>query len=155
MSQLTETAKNQLRQAVIKAINKAVSEGELPEGEAPEFTIEVPNDRAHGDFATNAAMVSARVFRKAPAVIAKAILDRLDLKSTYASSAEIAGAGFINFRLSDNFYADILIDILNEKENFGRSDFGKGKSVDVEFVSAIAWPRCLKQPDTTLQGNFT
>ena len=136
MSQLTETAKNQLRQAVIKAINKAVSEGELPEGEAPEFTIEVPNDRAHGDFATNAAMVSARVFRKAPAVIAKAILDRLDLKSTYASSAEIAGAGFINFRLSDNFYADILIDILNEKENFGRSDFGKGKSVDVEFVSA-------------------
>ena len=136
MSQLTETAKNQLRQAVIKAINKAVSEGELPEGEAPEFTIEVPNDRAHGDFATNAAMVSARVFRKSPAVIAKAILDRLDLKSTYASSAEIAGAGFINFRLSDNFYADILIDILNEKENFGRSDFGKGKSVDVEFVSA-------------------
>ena len=143
MSQLTETAKNQLRQAVIKAINKAVSEGELPEGEAPEFTIEVPNDRAHGDFATNAAMVSARVFRKSPAVIAKAILDRLDLKSTYASSAEIAGAGFINFRLSDNFYADILIDILNEKENFGRSDFGKGKSVDVEFVSANPTGPCI------------
>lgn len=136
MSQLTETAKNQLRQAVINAINKAVSEGELPAGEAPEFTIEVPNDRAHGDFATNAAMVSARVFRKSPAVIAKAILDRLELEDTYASTAEIAGAGFINFRLSDNFYADIILDILKEKENFGRSDFGKGKSIDVEFVSA-------------------
>ena len=136
MLNLAEQSVWEIRNAILHALGQAVADGVLPAEPIPEFKIEIPADRTHGDYAANAAMVSARAFRMAPRAIAQAIVDRLDLSSTMAQSAEIAGAGFINFRLAPRFYAGILAEIQEKKENYGRSDYGQGKKVDVEFVSA-------------------
>ncbi|MBR4869112.1 MAG: arginine--tRNA ligase [Clostridia bacterium] len=133
---LAEQSVFELRQAILDALGKAVADGKLPAEPIPEFKIEVPADRTHGDYAANVAMVSARAFRMAPRAIAEIIVANLDLNDTMANSAEIAGAGFINFRLAPRFYAEVLAEIQNQGEHYGRSDFGAGKKVDVEFVSA-------------------
>ncbi len=136
MLNLAEQSVFEIRNAILEALGQAVADGALPAEPIPEFKIEIPADRTHGDYAANVAMVSARAFRMAPRAIAQAIVDRLDLSATMAQSAEIAGAGFINFRLAPRFYAGILAEIQEKKEAYGRSDYGKGKKVDVEFVSA-------------------
>ena len=134
--QTLNTAKEQLRNAVVNAINKAMENGDLVQAEIPEFVIETPADRKNGDLATNAAMVGARAFRTAPVKIAQAISANIDLSGTYFEKCEIAGPGFINFFYSGDFYASVIRDVEDEKENYGSSDFGKGKKVMVEFVSA-------------------
>ena len=136
MINLAEQSVLELREAILAALGQAVADGILPAEPIPEFKIEIPADRTHGDYAANVAMVSARAFRMAPRAIAEAIVSRLDLSATMAESAEIAGAGFINFRLAPRFYAQILAQVQEQKENYGRSDYGAGKKVDVEFVSA-------------------
>lgn len=118
------------------AIESAQKNGELANGEIPEFNIEIPNDRTHGDYALNAAMVGAKVFKKSPRDIATAIVNNLDTKNTYIKSVEIAGPGFINITLTDRYYSDILIDVAEKGEDYGKSDFGKNQKVLVEFVSA-------------------
>ncbi len=125
-----------LNDAIRKAFESAVSKGLLPEGEIPSFNIEIPADRSHGDLATNAAMVSARSFRSAPRKIAEAITSEIDLSGTNLDRFEIAGPGFINFFYAPAFYAAVLEEIKTKGENYGRSDFGGGKRVLVEFVSA-------------------
>lgn len=125
-----------LNDAIRKAFESAVSKGLLPEGEIPSFNIEIPADRSHGDLATNAAMVSARSFRSAPRKIAEAITSEIDLSGTNLDRFEIAGPGFINFFYAPAFYAAVLEEIKAKGENYGRSDFGGGKRVLVEFVSA-------------------
>lgn len=136
MLNLAEQSVFEIRNAILDALGQAVADGGLPAEPIPEFKIEIPADRTHGDYAANVAMVSARAFRMAPRAIAEAIVSRLDLSSTMAQSAEIAGAGFINFRLAPRFYAGILAEIQEKKESYGRSNYGEGKKVDVEFVSA-------------------
>ncbi|MBR6548659.1 MAG: arginine--tRNA ligase [Clostridia bacterium] len=133
---IAEQSVFELRQAILDALGKAVADGKLPAEPIPEFKIEVPADRTHGDYAANVAMVSARAFRMAPRAIAEIIVANLDLNTTMAQSAEIAGAGFINFRLAPRFYAGVLAEIQKQSADYGRSDFGGGKKVDVEFVSA-------------------
>ncbi len=103
---------------------------------SPRFLVEIPADKSHGDFATNIAMVCARVFHKAPRQIAELIKAHLDLQGTYFSSCEIAGPGFINFFLSPTWFANTVEEVLTEGERYGRSDFGAGKRILVEFVSA-------------------
>ncbi len=136
MSKTLTTAREQVFSAVQNAMRAAMQAGELCEAVLPAFSVERPADASHGDFAANAAMVSARVFRMAPQKIAAAILAHLDLAGTYLSRAETAGPGFLNFFLAPAFYADVLTDVLTEKDAYGRSDFGKGEKVMVEFVSA-------------------
>ena len=125
-----------LREAIISAVKAAQAEGMLPEAELPEFTIETPADRSHGDLATNAAMVSARAFRSAPRKIAETIMQKLVLDGTGLERCEIAGPGFMNFFFSKKYYTDVLREIAAEGENYGRSNHGEGKRVLVEFVSA-------------------
>lgn len=125
-----------LKNALTQAFQKAISEGLLPEAEIPDFNIETPADRSHGDLATNAAMVSARAFKAAPRKIAETITSVIDLNGTNLSGFEIAGPGFINFFYDPSFYASVLEEIKTEGENYGRSDYGKGKKILVEFVSA-------------------
>ena len=103
---------------------------------APDFTIETPADPSHGDFATNVAMVSAKAFHMAPRKIAEALPPYFEFSGTYFEKFEIAGPGFINFFLSPRFYAAVLQDIEALQDGYGRSDFGKGKKINVEFVSA-------------------
>ena len=136
MSVIIKRTEDDLRSRIEASIKKAISEGALPEGEIGSFNIEVPADRANGDYSTNAAMASARVFRLPPRKIAEAIVANLDLSGSMFERCEIAGAGFINFYFSDDFYAEILLDLEAKGDDYGRSDYGQGKKVMVEFVSA-------------------
>ncbi|MDY3862265.1 MAG: arginine--tRNA ligase [Ruminococcus sp.] len=136
MAHTMQKSKEQLKQIIETAIKKAIDKGDLPQAETPEFIIETPADRSHGDLATNAAMAGARAFRMPPFKIAQSITQNINLEETLFEKCEIAGPGFINFFYSSKFYTDVLRDIEQEKENYGRTDYGKGKKVMVEFVSA-------------------
>ena len=136
MSQIVKKAEEQLKQTVIDAVNATVKSGELPEADVPQFIIEKPSDKKNGDFSSNIAMAGARAYHMAPRAIAEAIVKNLDLKNTFIEKTEIAGPGFINFYFSDKYYNEILRDIVKSGENYGRSDFGEGKKILVEFVSA-------------------
>ncbi|NLN81950.1 MAG: arginine--tRNA ligase [Clostridiales bacterium] len=136
MSKIVALAESQLREAILASMGEAVASGGLPAQPVPDFGIEIPSDRAHGDLSSNAAMVSAKAFRLAPRMIAEIIKNHLVLDGTYFDSAEVAGPGFLNFTLSPAFYAGVVSDILEQGAQYGRSDFGKGQKVMVEFVSA-------------------
>ena len=133
---VVKTAEEQISQAVNAAIKKAMEKGTLPQAETVPFKTEVPADRKNGDYSTNAAMAHARAFRMPPIKIAAAIIDELELENTYFSKCEAAGAGFMNFTLSQSFYADVLKEVEEKGEMYGHSDMGKGKKALVEFVSA-------------------
>ena len=136
MSKIVKETENMLRKLVSTAIESAINAGELPETEIPEFIIEVPANKANGDYSSNAAMAGARAFKKAPRMIAESIIKHLDLSGTVFDRAEIAGPGFLNFFLSQKYYSEILKDVFACGENYGKSDYGQGKKVLVEFVSA-------------------
>lgn len=136
MSKLVKETENALRQAVLDAMGKAVADGALPAEPVPSFSVEIPADRANGDYAANVAMASAKAFHMAPRKIAEEIAGRIELGGTFFSRCETAGPGFLNFFLDDRYYAAILQDIRACGRQYGRSDFGKGRRVMVEFVSA-------------------
>ena len=136
MSQTVNKAQNQIRTMIADSIAASQEKGTLCQGEINAFSVEVPADRNNGDYSTNAAMVNAKVFRLPPRKIAEAISENINLDGTYFNKVEIAGPGFINFFLSDVYYADILFEIKKAGDTYGRSDYGKGKKINVEFVSA-------------------
>ena len=136
MSILVKTAEKQLTCAITAAIKKAIEKGQLPEAELLPIKTEIPADRKNGDYSTNAAMAHARAFRLPPVKIAGAIMENLDLEGTYFEKCEIAGAGFMNFTLSGDYYRDIIADVLTKGDMYGHSDLYKGKRALVEFVSA-------------------
>ncbi|MEG2813733.1 MAG: arginine--tRNA ligase, partial [Oscillospiraceae bacterium] len=129
-------AKNELNELIMNAIGCAVANGTLSAEPIPAFKIEIPADTKKGDFATNVAMISAKAFHKAPNMIAKAIVDEMVFVGTSFEKAEIAGPGFINFFLNHNWFSNVIKSIDEEKDNYGRTDFGANKKVMVEFVSA-------------------
>jgi arginyl-tRNA synthetase len=136
MSKTNTNVTENLRKQIEAAITAAMEQGALPQGEIPNFVIEEPADRSHGDIATNVAMAGARVFRMAPVKAAQIILDHIDLENSFIEKCEIAGPGFINFFLSKRYFAAVLNEIENEGEHYGESDYGQNKKVMVEFVSA-------------------
>lgn len=136
MSQIVNKTQDILNEKICLAVNKAIKNGELPEAAMPNYIIEKPTDKANGDFSTNIAMTGARNFHKAPRDIAQSIVNNMDLSNSYFKEVKIAGPGFINFYLSDEYYSAILQDVIDKGENYGKSDYGKGKKVLVEFVSA-------------------
>ena len=136
MSKLVKETQDKLNEIIIAAVKSATAKGELPESDMPSFIIEKPSDKKNGDFSTNIAMAGARCYHKAPKMIAESIVNSLDLDGTLIDRAEIAGPGFINFYLSDDYYSRIVLDAVEQGENYGRSDYGKGKKMLVEFVSA-------------------
>ncbi|MFI3325364.1 MAG: arginine--tRNA ligase [Clostridia bacterium] len=136
MSKLIAQTKESLYNAVTDSINTAIENGLLPKADMPKFTIEVPGDKTHGDYATNIAMAGARVYRMAPAKIAQIIVDEIKTKNTFIEKCEIAGPGFINFYMSPKLNSAIVNDIITLGQSYGTSDFGKGKKILVEFVSA-------------------
>ena len=136
MSKLVNEVQQQIREAIISAIGRAVSNNELPCEAIPDFNIEVPSDSKNGDYSSNVAMVSARAFKSAPRKIAEVISSHLLFDGTFIEKCEIAGPGFLNFFLDNSYYAAILKDIIACGKDYGRSDYGKGKKINVEFVSA-------------------
>lgn len=136
MSKIVKKTEIELKNIIEQAVKKAVSNGALPEAEMPQFNIEKPANKDNGDYSTNVAMAGARAFKKAPRMIAEDIASCIDLDGTAFERVEIAGPGFMNFFLSQQFYSDVLKDVFSCGKDYGKSDYGQGKRVLVEFVSA-------------------
>ncbi len=136
MSKLVKRAEEQIIAVVTDAINKNIADGSFIQAEIPAFKTEIPADRKNGDYSANAAFMMSKALKMPPRKIAEGILNKINLENTYFKSCEVAGPGFINFFLKPEFYADILLDIKNCGNSYGRSDFGNGKKINVEFVSA-------------------
>lgn len=136
MSKIVKKTEIELKNIIEQAVKKAVSNGALPEAEMPQFNIEKPANKDNGDYSTNVAMAGARAFMKAPRMIAEAIVSCIDLDDTAFERVEIAGPGFMNFFLSQQFYSNVLKDVFSCGKDYGKSDYGQGKRVLVEFVSA-------------------
>lgn len=136
MSYIVNEVQNELKKIIACASEKAAEKGTLAAVPSGTFNVEIPADRVNGDFSTNAAMTWARELKNAPRKIADAIIAEVSLEGTYFERVEVAGPGFINFYLGDRYYADILKDIRAKGKDYGRSDYGKGKRINVEFVSA-------------------
>ena len=127
--------KQQIEQALIRAVEAAAAEGVLPEGAAlPPVLLEEPPEKELGDFATNFAMQSARVFRQSPQKIAAAIRDRL--VGDWLDHAEVAGPGFLNLYLKKTVLSDTLRAVLAAGEKFGTLPPNGAPRIQVEYVSA-------------------
>ncbi len=126
----------EFRALVIQSLDDMAADGALPAGlDTSNVTVEPPRDPLHGDMATNAAMVLAKPSGQKPRDIAQGLAERLGRDARIAS-AEVAGPGFLNFRLSDGVWQGVIGQILQNGTAFGRSDMGAGKKVNVEYVSA-------------------
>ncbi|MHA0858288.1 arginine--tRNA ligase [Paenibacillus sp. CMAA1364] len=127
----------QINQLVSSAVADAVvAAGLISLEELPAITLEVPKDKAHGDLSTNIAMQLTKIAKKNPRQIAEAIIDNLDLEKGNMEKAEIAGPGFINFTLLKSYLYPVLEQVQTQGSDYGRSDVGQGKKVQIEFVSA-------------------
>lgn len=136
MANLINNAKDEVKEIILKALGELVAEGELANEPIPAFNVEIPADAKNGDLSTNVAMVCARTFRMAPRAIAEKILSKVYLDGSFFAKCEVAGAGFINFFFSEKWFGEVVKNVLDEGENYGKTDMGNGKSVLVEFVSA-------------------
>lgn len=136
MSDLINKASLQLRELIVEALGKLTAEETVPAVPVPVFSIEIPADKSHGDFAANTAMVCAKAFKMPPRKIAELLCEKIELEGSLFERTEVAGPGFMNFFLSRKWFSDVVENVLAEKENFGKTDFGGGKRVLVEFVSA-------------------
>ena len=136
MSKIVSIAEKQIIDSVTSALKANMADGTFIEAEIPQFKTEIPADRNNGDYSANAAFMLSKALRMPPRKIAEEIQSKINLENTYFEKCEIAGPGFINFFLKNEFYADVLSDIEALGDNYGKSDFGKGKKINVEFVSA-------------------
>ncbi len=136
MANIAQKSIDTLKAAILDSIDKAKKEGKLADVPTPDFIIEVPADKKNGDLATNVAMACAKAFKTSPRNIAQTITENLSLENTYVDKLEIAGPGFINFFFKQSYYSDVIKAIEDEKENYGKSSYGEGKRILVEFVSA-------------------
>ncbi len=136
MANLIEEAKLAVGELLEKAYNKALAAGELPEGGLPAGNVEIPKDVKNGDWAANHAMAGAKTLKLPPRKIAEALCANIDLTDSYFSAVEIAGPGFLNFRLGDKWFAEVIAAVRGEGKDYGCSNEGRGERVMVEFVSA-------------------
>jgi arginyl-tRNA synthetase len=126
--------KTAIKQIIHDALEKAQQAGELELSSFPDIVVEKPKDEKMGDFSTNIAMTLARSERKNPKTIAECVTRHL--KSSDLSKAEVAGPGFINVKMSQEFFLERLRNAVAQREDFGRCDAGQGTKVMIEFVSA-------------------
>jgi len=118
------------------AARKAKEAGAINFDTLPDFVVEVPREKDHGDFAANLALLLAKQAKRNPREIAEAITRYMDTSGTWIQSIEVAGPGFINFMLKPGWLYQVLEVVDREDVKYGRSNIGKGKKVQVEFVSA-------------------
>ena len=136
MANLIEKAKNEIDSLIHAAYLCAVEKGELPQGAELSGSVDIPKDTKNGDYAANHAMAGAKALKLPPRKIAEVLVSGMKLDGSWFESVEIAGPGFLNFRLSDKWYADVIGNIEAEGESYGKIDEGGGERVMVEFVSA-------------------
>ncbi|MFA5383422.1 MAG: arginine--tRNA ligase [Eubacteriales bacterium] len=137
MSSAVDQMKENLACALIRSVKKAVNQGVLQElPELPDFIIEVPREKDHGDFAANLAMLLSKKVHLPPRKVAGILMDCIDLEGLPVEKVEVAGPGFINFYLDPGWVLGVLPGIITLDENYGRTDLGGGAKVQIEFVSA-------------------
>ena len=136
MSNMIQNAKDQVLALTEKAYQAAAAAGRLPGDVSVRAGVEIPKDPANGDYTTTFALAAAKAMKMRPRDIAEILLENLDLTGSYFASAEIAGAGFLNFRLGSSWFEGVLSAVDSEGAAYGRSDVLKGQSIMVEFVSA-------------------
>ncbi len=118
---------------LIKILTAAVDRVGL---ECDVIEVSPPRDPSHGDASTNLALILAKKAKRNPREIAQELIDALELEQSFVESVEIAGPGFINFRFAAPWYEEILRQVVSQGENYGSSDGGKGRRIQIEFVSA-------------------
>ena len=136
MANLIQQAKDSINGIISAAYECAAANGQLPGGAVLAGNVEIPKDTANGDYAANHAMAGAKALHMAPRKIAEALIANMELDGTWFASVEAAGPGFINFRLADSWYGDVLGNVAAEGADYGRVNAGGGKKLMVEFVSA-------------------
>ena len=125
-----------IRACVEKALLQAREAGALAFQTLPDYAVERPREAAHGDYAVNLALLLAKPCRKSPRDVAKLIAEYIDFSNTPIEKMEIAGPGFINFRMREDWLAAVAGEIVVQGPDFGRSQAGRGQRIQVEFVSA-------------------
>ncbi|WP_295750302.1 arginine--tRNA ligase [uncultured Oscillibacter sp.] len=136
MTNMIQSAKDQAAALAMAAYRAAAEDGTLSQAEVPAAPVEIPRDAANGDFTTTFALAASKALRQPPRVIAQALLDHMSLEGSYFASAEIAGPGFLNFRLGQRWYEEVCAAVEREGADYGRSDSLRGQKIMVEFVSA-------------------
>ncbi|SDN01263.1 arginine--tRNA ligase [Bacillus sp. OK048] len=129
VEQVQSRLKEEIRAAVVKA-NLATEE------QIPDVVLEIPKEKAHGDYSTNMAMQLARVAKKAPRMIAEALIENFDSSKASIEKIELAGPGFINFYMNNAYLTDLIPTVLEAGEKYGETSVGGKQKVQVEFVSA-------------------
>ena len=127
----------QVQSKLKEEIHAAVLKADLAtEEQIPDVVLETPKEKAHGDYATNMAMQLARVAKKAPRVIAEALVANIDRTKAHVEKIEIAGPGFINFHMNNSYLTELIPTVLTAGEKYGETTVGGGQKIQVEFVSA-------------------
>ncbi|MBI2974129.1 MAG: arginine--tRNA ligase [Deltaproteobacteria bacterium] len=126
----------ELKTIIESALGSCKKEGLLLLDETPEIIFETPKQAEHGDLSTNVAMLLAKAEKKAPRKVAEDIAAKIPVPSAVLTSVSVAGPGFINFKINPLYLLNVLHEIYKKNEDYGSLDFGGGKKVQVEFVSA-------------------
>ena len=121
MTNMIQSAKDQVSQLTQAAYEKAAAAGLLPAGADVKATVEIPKDASHGDYASSFAMAGAKALRMAPRQIAQIIVDHLELEGSYFQKVEIAGPGFLNFTLGPKWFGEVLTAVEAQGANYGAS----------------------------------
>ena len=133
---MIQNAKDQILHLTVASYEKAAAAGLLPRGVSVTPSVEIPKDTANGDYTTTYCLAAAKAMGKNPREVAGILTGNMVLDGTYFTSVEIAGPGFLNFRLGDKWFADTVACIEDEGADYGCNDMLKGKKYMVEFVSA-------------------
>ena len=131
---MIEKVEKNLKDAIKTGLLETLEQEGIKLDKIPEIKVEVPREKEHGDYATNIAMVMAKHFKKAPRQIAEALIENIDTK--LIDDISVAGPGFINFNLKNDWLYETIDLIDNLGKNYGKVDLGKNKKVLIEFVSA-------------------
>ena len=130
---IVEQVKSKLKQEIKAAVIKA---NLATEEQIPDVILEMPKDKANGDYSTNMAMQLTRIAKKAPKMIAEELIAHFDNTKASIEKIEIAGPGFINFYMNNSYLTDLIPVVLESGDHYGETTVGNGQKVQVEFVSA-------------------
>ena len=136
MANMIQKAKQQVTELVTEAYLAAAEKGELPAGLTLNGSVEIPKDTANGDYAANYAMASSKLMRMPPRKVAETLIENMKLDGSWFESVDVAGPGFMNFRMGSKWYSDVLKNVAEEGDSFCNCNIGEGKKLMVEFVSA-------------------
>ena len=133
---MIQSAKDQVLALTMTAYETAAAEGLLPADVAVKPSVEIPKDTANGDYTTTFCLAAAKALHKNPRQVAQILMDHMQLEGSYFTTVEMAGPGFLNFRLGDKWFGDTVACVEREGAGYGSSDMLAGKKYMVEFVSA-------------------